>query len=515
MKKILSFILSAILILGVASIGINANASTYRVGDIIEFGSYPQSEVKDNSLIAELNKIDKEWISYNYHRQATRPTVGIVTDDYMQYADVEYNGEKYRAVIFSMWRPYKTEKESAPGNTYQDANGFSYDTVYWFKFEPIKWRILNPETGFVVSELVLDSQPFSVMCNMEMVSGIYYNSSELTTYANDYKTSDIVKWLNNSFFNDAFTNNDKTNIFSSISHNSALTEKLFLLSLDEIKNKYGFVSSEKIVGIATGYAKIQGVEISDYKKSNCSWWLRSHNEGDTGHANIILSDGVNYNIKYTNYTSVGVRPAMLINLSSISKTYTLTYDANGGSNAPFPQTGSTVYAVSSVIPVRNGYTFLGWSTSATATVAGYVTGDTINLSEDTVLYAVWQKNVVVVPPIQEDNTPQVLIRKPSITSIDYGDAIILHADIENLPDGASIIWNASNENFEITISADEKTCKIKPKSSGDTIFKVEIVESNGSSLCSDTQEMTSNAGFIQRIIAFFKGLFGLNKTYTE
>ena len=34
--------------------------------DIIEYGSYPQSQVKDSALISELDKINKNWISYGY-----------------------------------------------------------------------------------------------------------------------------------------------------------------------------------------------------------------------------------------------------------------------------------------------------------------------------------------------------------------------------------------------------------------------------------------------------------------
>ncbi|MBQ8015932.1 MAG: InlB B-repeat-containing protein [Clostridia bacterium] len=73
-------------------------------------------------------------------------------------------------------------------------------------------------------------------------------------------------------------------------------------------------------------------------------------------------------------------------------TYTLTYNANGGNGAPSAQSGAASYTVSSVKPVRSGYTFLGWSKSSSATSASYVAGNTITLSANTTLYAVWQKN---------------------------------------------------------------------------------------------------------------------------
>jgi len=72
-------------------------------------------------------------------------------------------------------------------------------------------------------------------------------------------------------------------------------------------------------------------------------------------------------------------------------TYTLTYNANGGSGAPSSQTGATSYTISSTVPTRSGYTFLGWSTSSSATTASYTSGNTISLSSNTTLYAVWKK----------------------------------------------------------------------------------------------------------------------------
>ncbi len=78
------------------------------------------------------------------------------------------------------------------------------------------------------------------------------------------------------------------------------------------------------------------------------------------------------------------------------KTITLTYDANGGSGAPTSQsytvwnaTTNHKFTLSSTKPTRTGYTFLGWSTSSTATSASYSAGGSITLSASTTLYAVW------------------------------------------------------------------------------------------------------------------------------
>ena len=81
------------------------------------------------------------------------------------------------------------------------------------------------------------------------------------------------------------------------------------------------------------------------------------------------------------------------------KTLTLSYNANGGSNAPSNQsadiynsTTSKAFTISTGKPTRTGYTFLGWSTSSGATSATYSAGGSITLSANTTLYAVWQIN---------------------------------------------------------------------------------------------------------------------------
>ena len=108
------------------------------------------------------------------------------------------------------------------------------------------------------------------------------------------------------------------------------------------------------------------------------------------------------------------------------------------------------------------------------------------------------------------------IRTPSITNISYGDAIILHADVTGiLPNGASIKWEADNDNFSCSASADGTTCKISPNRSGETTFTATVYDKDGNVIGRDTQTMTSKAGFFQKIIAFFKKLFGLTKVIQQ
>ena len=76
-------------------------------------------------------------------------------------------------------------------------------------------------------------------------------------------------------------------------------------------------------------------------------------------------------------------------------TYTLTYDANGGSGAPSKQSGFGAITLSKTKPTKSGYTFLGWSYSSSSVTASYQPGETLTLASNTILYAVWEKNTPV------------------------------------------------------------------------------------------------------------------------
>ena len=73
------------------------------------------------------------------------------------------------------------------------------------------------------------------------------------------------------------------------------------------------------------------------------------------------------------------------------KTYTVCYVANGGTGAPSYQlkTSGKNLILSTQIPTRTNYGFLGWSTSASSSVVSYLPGGTYSENKDITLYAVW------------------------------------------------------------------------------------------------------------------------------
>lgn len=263
----------------------------------------------------------------------------MIQGNWMKYADFAYNGTKYRAVTFSQYRPSFTCTLSSSSYTDQDDNGYTPNNIYYFKYEPLKWRVLDPSTGLVLCESIIDSQAYS---NTVYDYGTdpyhpgptpaYWNDAEHTHYANDYATSSIRAWLNDDFFNTAFSSSQKASILTSELDNKAYStsyseydsettyDKVFLLSWSEMQNTaYGFPantsSSPARQARGTDYAKCQGLAVD--LSSKCSTQrLRSagSNSGDACRAD---SDGDLWNCWNVDSTDFGVRPALKIsNLAS-------------------------------------------------------------------------------------------------------------------------------------------------------------------------------------------------------
>lgn len=78
--------------------------------------------------------------------------------------------------------------------------------------------------------------------------------------------------------------------------------------------------------------------------------------------------------------------------------YVITYNSNGGSGAPSNQTKwkDQALTLSSTKPTRTGYSFLGWSTSSSATSATYSAGGSYTTNSAATLYAVWKANTYTV-----------------------------------------------------------------------------------------------------------------------
>lgn len=82
-----------------------------------------------------------------------------------------------------------------------------------------------------------------------------------------------------------------------------------------------------------------------------------------------------------------------------ANTYTVQYNANGGTGAPSNQTKThgVDLMLSSTVPTRTNYTFKGWGTSAASTTVSYATGAKYTANASVTLYAIWE--LAYVAPI--------------------------------------------------------------------------------------------------------------------
>jgi len=270
-KRIFSVIIVIAIILCSLPFTASADSSS---SEKVFFGSYPQSEVSDIVVLDKLNSMKIQWNSYNYYTGT-----GIMNDgkmrasDYMRYCDVKLDGEKYRGVIFDTFRPYFTGLQTtANGNSYQDNNGYECNKVYWFKFEPLEWKVVDSSTGYIICESIIDCQPFQ---NMIFYNGFeYFADYQYYDFSNYYVVSNIRKWLNSDFYNCAFSDNEKNNI--TINYMDDLwidiNDKVFLPSANEMKNTNYWDNDASRIATGTDYAKCQGLFADG---GNSYWYLRS------------------------------------------------------------------------------------------------------------------------------------------------------------------------------------------------------------------------------------------------
>lgn len=340
-KRILSTLIVAVMLIGIVPMGgidLAPKASakdigSYSVGDIITYGSYPQSKVTDSNLIAKIEATGKSisWVDYNYYAGTGSRSDGNMkpVDGMMLYKDIPYNGSKYRAVKINQYRPASTGYLSTADKSYQDDNGYDIGNVYYFKFEPLTWRVLNPSNGYVMCNQIIDSQAYQNFIYYN--GGEWYNSKDCSNYASDWVTSSLRHWLNNDFYNTAFSAEEKEQLRTSHLYNTGCNsrtyysadtnDRIFPLSYGDAKSSaYGFSSSggntcdtaRQMKG--TDYAKCQGLYVTRYG-GNSLWWLRS--PGESENATEVDADGGIYTSFYhVDSTWLGVVPAFKFNPKS-------------------------------------------------------------------------------------------------------------------------------------------------------------------------------------------------------
>ncbi len=408
-KKSLSFIFVLLLVFSSVTVSNLAFAEdTFKTGDIVTYGSYPQSVVTDSAVLTALGQLvdGKKWITYDFY-EGTGSTDSAEKAELAKYQDIIYGGSKYRAVSIIKQRPQETGAKSIPG-LMQDNNGYLPSNIYFFRFDKIKWVVLDPDAGLVISLDCLDSQPFFLRYISGGDNTISFNGG--TTFAADYAASYIREWLNNDFFNTAFYGDLPKNIsekrivtygitpekLPDFDHNATtVTDKIYLPSYDDvISHDYGFTTIEEYEVIRNNQKKIYSEAFeerfaapSDYAKAmgiNCNdifglaqstvpgIWLLRNASTQTG-VWLVNKTGL-LGSQHGIGTDTGIRPEISVDLSKVNKSY-INYEIDG-----------KTYSVSSVsditTPERDGYTFVKWDEAAPGNPEG----------DDIWITPVWKKN---------------------------------------------------------------------------------------------------------------------------
>lgn len=354
----------------------------------IEFGSYPQSEVTDADEIAKLETASESylWVSYKYYSGTGERADGeMEPGDFMLYKDFYSNGEMFRAVTFYAHRPSFSGGLKEKVHSFQDENGYYPNKVYYFKYEPLTWRVLDPDEGYVMCENVIDSQAYQNFVIKK--DGSLYNSKDYTNYVSDWETCTLRQWLNKTFYNTAFSREEKMLIGTTYLENNSTdgtwlstdtADKIFVLSYnDAVNSAYGFDSSNEAFDEArkikgTTYSKCQGLYIDD--EGAAYWWLRT--PGDSERVDLVSYSGWVSLGAGVYGTGMGIVPAFKFNPKAVD--IQLNFDLDGGDWAE-GYTAPTSYKsdASVMLPTasdlsKQGYTFGGWEqTSLTSKTASY------------------------------------------------------------------------------------------------------------------------------------------------
>lgn len=145
---------------------------------------------------------------------------------------------------------------------------------------------------------------------------------------------------------------------------------------------------------------------------------------------------------------------------------TVTYDANGGENAPAPQQHlyGVPFIVTSDIPTRAGYRFVGWTVFKHFTQPVCYPGDSYNADSTRTLYAVWEKlpegsatltvNDRTVAPGSTVTLDVLLQENPGIAflsvTLNYDTSVLTLQSVSNgtiisdMNEGLNLVWSADS-----------------------------------------------------------------------
>ena len=287
--------------------------------DCVYFGSYPQSEItsKDGSI-------------YNALKNAT---------GWDENNDITIGRTKYRRLKGEDATHYSSNEEGQ-----YNWNG-NYKTYHYFKYEPIKWRVLNRNgnDAFLLADVALDDQKYNT--NYEDVD-VTWETSSMRSWLNGYGASvnqSKTDYSKKNFINSAFTSTQKNAIkTTSVVNNNNInygttggnntSNQVFLLSTSEVYNTdtaagYGFVKNniddEARRSRCSTYAHAMGTwryydTDAEYTKynGNVYWRLRSSSWCSASYVDYGYGLFEYIDVDEPSFSLCGMRPALHLNLLS-------------------------------------------------------------------------------------------------------------------------------------------------------------------------------------------------------
>lgn len=185
------------------------NRSAVKEGNIIKFGTYPQSRVTDVDIIKVFGAFNRPNIEDSNGWRALFTNINGVT--YTWIRDEIIQGEKYRGVYFTQFREQSSDGAYNSSDVPQREAGYFARRITCYKFEDISWRILNK------SEHAYRLAPETALDCMPITFGKY----------DEYPF--ITDWLNENFAQVAFSENELDCIFRSNND-----EKVFLIGQTDL-----------------------------------------------------------------------------------------------------------------------------------------------------------------------------------------------------------------------------------------------------------------------------------------
>ena len=312
----------------------NMQAGQKVTWDCIWFGSYPQREVVADA--AGYDAIYKDY--YN-------PQTDIIEDAVLFQKLETASGWSDNELVLDGNKYRRMKKEDA---TYSSSDSAYYrwknnTSWHYFRYEPIKWRVLSTAGGqaFLQADLALDDQSYN-----NNYTNVTWESSSMRSWLNGYgpETNEPKEdYRSDSFLQDAFSSAQQQAIRTTEVENADnllywtegdnhTTDKIFLLFDQEVygtkAGAYGFAEADWKYDEArrksSTYAKAKGVW-SKYGDAgydgNCNWWLSTWRCSPGNHANfamwVVFYGLAEYNTGYYVFTNDnGVCPALNLNLSS-------------------------------------------------------------------------------------------------------------------------------------------------------------------------------------------------------